>query len=330
MLKTITRSELNTDAWDTCVASSRQVRVYGYSWYLDAILPAPEWQWMGIVKVDKSGAYQAVMPVPLRRKRVAGIAYRWVVHQPFFCPFLSIFSAGVWLNTAPFFEQLLEQYRYGSLFCIQQQPGIDLSSVACHSRTTHTIDLSVGYDRVYAAYTRDRKQNLRRACHEFGVNARWAFIESADIGPLLILFRENHADTIDGGVADWAYELLRMLAQSLHKRGLSVLRYAVYDGQIEAGALFVCEETRITYLFNAASPLGRKANARTMLIDQLIQEKAGQPVVFDFESPEKPSIRSFYQSFGAIEEPFWALRWNRLSTIENWLRTGWSYFRKLR
>ncbi|WP_425290885.1 GNAT family N-acetyltransferase [Spirosoma linguale] len=329
MLKIITRSQLNTDAWNACVASSRHVRVYGYSWYLDAVLPAPDWQWVGIVNVDTFGAYQAVMPVPLRRKRVAGILYRWVVHQPFFCPFLSIFSAAEWPDTAPFFEQLLRRFRYGSLFCLQRQPGIDLSSVACHLRTTHTIDLSVGYNRVYSTYTRDRKLNLRRARHAFEADNRWTLVESTDIEPLLTLFRENHADAIDGGVADWAYVLFRKLAHSLHERGLFLLRYAVCDGQIEAGALFVCEETRITYLFNAASPLGRKANARTMLIDQLIQEKAGQPVIFDFESPEKPSIRSFYQSFGAIEEPFWAMRWNRLSAIENWLRIGWSYFKKL-
>ncbi|RZL98763.1 MAG: GNAT family N-acetyltransferase, partial [Pedobacter sp.] len=59
-----------------------------------------------------------------------------------------------------------------------------------------------------------------------------------------------------------------------------------------------------------------------LLIDQLIQEKAGLELVFDFESPEKSSIRDFYQSFGAVEEPFYALRWNQLSLVENLFRVS--------
>ncbi|GAB3022680.1 GNAT family N-acetyltransferase [Spirosoma pulveris] len=130
-------------------------------------------------------------------------------------------------------------------------------------------------------------------------------------------------------MADWAYFIFRRLAQSLYSRGLFRLRYAVCDGKIEAGALFICDSKRIIYLFNAASATGRRANARTILIDQLIQEKAGQSLTFDFESPEKPSIREFYRSFGAIEEPFWAMRWSRLSKLERLLRAGWVRLRKL-
>ena len=180
--------------------------------------------------------------------------------------------------------------------------------------TTHILNLAVGYPEIYQHYTSDRKVNLRRA-----LAANWTIKNSIDPEPLLALFRAHHADAIAGGIAEWAYAIIRNLIRELHLRGLAMLRYAVHAGEIEAGALFVQEGSRIIYLFNAASPIGREGNARTLLIDQLIQEKAGQQLVFDFESPSKQSIRSFYQSFGAREDTFWEVRWNRLNIVERTL-----------
>ena len=317
----ISRAQLDPVLWDACVAASLEPVLYAYSWYLDAVLPAPEWKWMGMVLRDETGQYRAVMPVPLRRKKVAGIPYAWVVHQPFFCQFLGVFSRDTLIDTGPFFQQVLEQFRYGSLLCMQQQPDECLPFDAVCLGSTHTLDLSLDYPTLYQGYTDDRKANLRRA-----TKANWTIVASADIEPLVALFRNNHAQMIDGGVADWAYVIFRNLTGELAKRGLITLHYALQNGQIEAGVLFVQEGSRIIYLFNAASDAGRRGNARTLLIDRLLQEKAGQQLVLDFESPAKQAIRDFYQSFGAVESQFWTMRWNRLNPVEralisvrNWL-----------
>ena len=321
----ISRAQLDSKSWDACVAASAEPIVYAYSWYLDAVLPAPMWKWAGMVLLDETGQYRAVMPVPLRRKTVAGIPYAWVVHQPFFCQFLGVFSRDSLFDPTPFFQQLLEQFRYGSLLCMRQKPDEYLPFDSVRSNSTHVLNLFVGYPTIYQGYTKDRKANLRRA-----TRANWTIVESADIEPLLTLFRHNHAQTIDGGVAEWAYAIFRNLTDELAKRGLITLRYALHNGQIEAGVLFVQEGNRIIYLFNAASEAGRRGNARTLLIDKLIQEKAGQPLTFDFESPAKQAIRDFYKSFGAVEAPFWTVRWNHLNPLEralvkgkNWL-TGYN------
>ena len=305
------RHQLNTTAWDACVSSSSQQILYGYSWYLDAVLPAPAWKWMGIVLLDESGQYQAVMPVPLRRKAFGWIAYRWVVHQPLFCQFLGVFSLDEILDTELFFQKMADEFRYGSICCTRQQPSEHLNFGSVEWQTTHILNLGAGYDAIRQNYTQDRRVHLRRA-----LTVNWSLIDSNDPEPLLALFRENHADTIEGGVANWAYPIFRALFSELEERGLAVLRYAIREGKIEAGALFVREGGRIIYLFNAASEVGRRGNARTLLIDQMIRENADKSMRFDFESPEKTSIRHFYQSFGASEERFWAARWNRLSLVE--------------
>ncbi|QMW01320.1 GNAT family N-acetyltransferase [Spirosoma foliorum] len=318
-LKIIPRHQLNATAWDACVAASPQRILYGYSWYLDAVLLSPDWKWVGLVSIDEAGRYRAVMPVPLRRKRVAGIVSQWVVHQPFFCQFLDVFSLDESVDSTPFFQLMIETFRYGSVYCTRQQFDKQPNSTSIRKLTTHTLNLSSGYSAIYQNYSPNRKANHRRAQREFRDNPNWEMLDSIDPEPLITLFRENHAGTIDGSVADWAYDMFSMLLRELTKRGLATLRYALHNGQIEAGALFVQEGNRIIYLFNAASEIGRKANVRTLLIDQLIQEKAGETFVLDFESPTKSSIRDFYQSFGAIEEPFWTMRWNRLTALERGL-----------
>lgn len=320
MLNLLPRHQIDPDAWDACVVASTQRIVYGYSWYLDTVLPKPDWKWMGLVLIDETGHYRAVMPIPLRRKQVLSLPYEWVVHQPFFCQFLAVFSPDLKLNSDPFFETMQRSFRYGSMLAISQRP-LGLAFDRVWQQTTHTLDLSVGYDVIYRNYTHDRQTNLRRA-----IRANWTIIDSDDPEPLLNLFCNYHAETIRGGVAKWAYAILRNLIEELNQRGLVLLRYAVRHERIEAGALFVQSDNRIIYLFNAASETGRRHNARTLLIDQVIQEYAGhsyagrryaeKPVVFDFESPEKPSIQGFYRSFGAVEEPFWAVHWSRLTIAE--------------
>lgn len=326
MLKILPRHQINTDAWNACVVASSQRIVYGYSWYLDAVLPAPSWKWVGLVIMDQTGAYQVVMPIPLRRKQLAGITYEWVVHQPFFCQSLAVFNRDPSLDLTPFFRAMQLHFHYGSIFTIRHQaadPSLTQFPPQSHTfrpQTTHILDLSVGYKTLSQNYTHDRSVNLRRA-ERFG----WTVSDSGDPEPLLSLFRENHAATIVGGVANWAYDIFRNLTNELSQRGLATLRYAIRDGRIEAGALFVREGNWIIYLFNAASEIGRRGNARTLLIDQIIRENAGcryagEPLVFDFESPEKPSIREFYRSFGAVEELLWTIHWNRLTTVERMIQ----------
>ncbi len=320
MLRFIPRNKLNLTAWDACVAASPGRILYGYSWYLDAVLPAPAWQWVGLVWFGEAGTYQAVMPVPLRRKQLAGITGAWVVHQPLFCQFLDVFSQDRSVDPALFLRAVCRRFRYGSVLRMRELPIKSVYFNLVQPLNTHVLDLSADYPTLYGRYTRDRRLNLRRA--EAG---GWRLVDSDDPEPLLKLFRANHAAGIPGGVADWAYILFRNLVVVLTERGLVSLRYALRaDGCPEAGVLFVREGNRIIYLFNAASESGRRGNARTLLIDRMIRENAGsryagQPVWLDFESPVQPSIVAFYQSFGAVDEPFWTVRWNRLNRLEQTL-----------
>jgi Acetyltransferase (GNAT) domain len=304
------RTTLDPLRWDACVAASPDNLIYAQSWYLDIVCP----RWAGLVILAENGDYEAVMPVPLRRK-----FGQWVVHQPLFCQFLGVFARpGTPANPADFYRAMRQRVRYGSIFYGLQPPPDTGFSVM--SRTNYVLDLQGGYAAIRQAYTEDRRKNLRRADRDCTAANGWAVRTADDIDPLLHLFQENHAEGIAGGVAAGAYALMRQLFSELRRRNLTTLRYAEQHGQPRAGALFVEYGGRIIYLFNAASPIGRQANARTWLLDGMLRERAGQPILFDFESPDVPDIARFYASFGAQPVPYWRVRYSRLTWAERMIQ----------
>lgn len=306
-IRRLSRSRINNDAWNNCVAQSTVPLVYGYTWYLDAVTDLPNWKWEGLVILTSTGSYEAVMPVPLRRKW--GI---WVVHQPLFCQFLGVYGASVTADmTETFAQHLLTHYPYGSILQLAGGPESEVFQqppFQAQLAHTHLLSFRDSCAVIRAGYSVDTRRHLRQV-----EVAQWLIEESDDVQPLLKLFRENHAGQIPGGVGQWAYVLFSRLFEVLKSRGMVTLQYTRREGKAEAGAVFVRLDKRIIYLFNAATETGRRHHARTLLIDRIIQQHAGQEgVVFDFESPEAASVQQFYEGFGPESSPYLVIRWNQL------------------
>lgn len=295
-------------AYDACVEAAPNGLVYGLSWWLDVVSPG----WEALVLGD----YRAVMPLPVRRRY--GLRF---VDQPLFCQRLGIFSenppaAG---DRQAFGEALRRAFPLVSRFCLDENPRV--GDFQLNTRHTHRLDLDQPYANIRAGYNRDRRQNLKRA-----ETVGWELRPGHDIRPLVGWFQRFHARNVAGGVAPTAYRTLENLFLETETRGLSTLWYAVENGQPEAGAWFVRYKNRVTYLFNAATPAGRRGNARTWLLDSFFRENAGRDLVFDFESPEVPRIAGFYESFGAKPEPYVALSYNHLPC---WVNELWRLKRRL-
>lgn len=293
--------------WDALVTASRQRQVYALSWYLDVV--APEWE--AVVELDTAGAYTAVMPVPWRSK--FGIRY---IQQPLFCQQLGIYSLSGPVADATyiaFVQELRERFRYvsGYNFNTENQLPAGLPpEVQVHQTQTLYLPLNKPYEQLEQAYTRDRKVNLKRA-QKAGLTVE----ESGDIAPIIRFFRGETAGNIYGGVAEEAYMQLRQLHQVLQEKRVAKLLYTTDStGRQNSGCLFVTWGGHIVYIFNAAPQHGRKQNGRTLMIDYMIREYAGQEMVFDFESPgeQESDILHFYKSFGPEARPIPVLRYNQL------------------
>jgi hypothetical protein len=295
------RHEISETQWNNFIAASPQRILYAYSWYLDVV--SPHW---GALILEESGVWKAVMPLPIRKK--------WgmkVIQQPFYCQLLGVFTkkeSDFQEATHLFLQKVPDYFRYISVYTGRFfQGAFSPGSYEINHCTTHILQLHFPYKTLRKNYTPDRLLNLNRA-----ERFQWDVMESHDLNPIIDLFRAYHSLQIEGGVSETAYQLLQKIVDVLFRKKAAKLVYALKDGKIEAGALFVIFDKRIIYLFNAASTLGRKGNARTWLIDQIIREYAESDYIFDFESPEVKSIADFYQSFGAKKEEYLSLHYNDL------------------
>lgn len=303
------------------MAEAHNALLYGQSWYLDAVTNVPDgptWRWEGLVQMDETGHYVAVMPVPLRRRWG-----QWVVYQPLFCQFLAVFSTQP-TDPTPFVEALTARYRYASRLCLRLDKPLPNLPAHVHQQVlcTHVIRFIEPQYVAALRYSADRRMNLHRAHRRVARIPEWRLIDSTDARPLLALFRENQAAEI--GVGEWAYGLFEQVVQALRQHRAGTLRYACIGNRPVAGVVFAEQHGRMTYLFNAANAEGRHLNARTLLLDEALQNAASRSTqtgwLFDFESPEKPNIVQFYESFGAIPEPYVQLRWSRLTWVEKWIQ----------
>ena len=301
-------AEIDRAAYDACVEAAPNGPVYGLSWWLDVVSPG----WEVLVLDD----YRAVLPLPVKRRY--GVRF---IDQPLFCQRIGLFSEKFLSSSErrAFGKRLWSSFPLVTRFCLDENPSAE--GVRVETRHTHRLNLSQPYAEIRNGYNLDRRQNLKRA-----EAVRWEIQADHDICPLIDWFQRFHAQNIAGGVAPEAYRILEKLFIETEKRGLSTLWYAVKNGQLEAGAWFVTYKNRVIYLFNAATPIGRQGNARTFLLDSFFRENAGATLTFDFESPEVPAIADFYESFGAKEEPYVSLSYNRLPA---WANAAWRWKNRL-
>ncbi|WP_299761068.1 GNAT family N-acetyltransferase [uncultured Pontibacter sp.] len=304
MAKLLQHKDIDKAAWDACVSASAQRQVYALSWYLDVVSPG----WQAVVE-QESGFYTCVMPLAVRQKY--GVAY---LQQPLFCQQLGIYARQepAQAQVTELLDTVHQNFKYtsGYSFCTANTTIINKEAQQRQFYTlyTHYLPLHKPYQQLWKGYTRDRKYNLNKARRE-----DLRLIQSNDIEPLIRLFRQNIAHKVYGGVDAAAYDMLRDLYTACVEKVKTELIYTLAkDGSITAGGLFLHYGGYIIYVFNAADASGRKTNARTLILDDIIRRNANTEQVLDFESPMIQNIAGFYQSFGSEPTPFFEWKYNQL------------------
>lgn len=310
------RSEINDERWNELIANSEQSVIYAHSWYLDVV--CDNWKALVWPTVDD---YQIVMPLPVKRK--------WkveVIQQPLFCQYLGLFSINK--ITGQQFYLFLQKFSSSFIYissyhfhpdntAILHDILFQFSKFEVKQNHTFRLSLSDSFPDIQSKYSSDRKLNLKR-----GAKFNWTTRSSEDIKPLIQLFERNHASGISGGVSGKAYEILLKLFETLKLYEAVEVYYTEKEGKINAGVLFVKMGKKVIFLFNSADLIGRKENARTILLDHYFKLNAGKSLIFDFESPEIKTISSFYKSFGGKQVPYFSIRKNDLpfpfKQIQNW------------
>lgn len=299
MIRYVTRQEIDAVKWNACLDAAANGLIYGYTFYLDAMCTA----WDALVLDD----YRAVMPLPWRSKW--NICY---LYHPFAVGQLGVFgnalSPGLLdaflKNIPPRFQYWDLPLNFGNVF--------DVPFFPLYKRTNYVLPLHASYQNVRQQYREQTHRNIKKAVARNGVIQK-----NIDVEVVIALAKPHRANW--GTATD--FNNFWSLYRQLYKQG-NAATYAVKSaaGAVLASAVFFFSHQRAYYILPGNHPQGRAVGASHLLVDAFIQEHAGQNLTLDFEGSDVQGLQFFYSSFGAVEEPYAAVRHNRLPWYIKWLK----------
>lgn len=292
MIRFLSSPDIDRNKWDECILSSPQGLIYGLSWYLDLVTPG----WCALVEDD----YLAVMPLPVKKK----FGFPYLV-QPLFTQQLGVFSLSAKPGiTREFIQHIPPEFRYAALHLnYLDDPGNGLWN------TNLILSLDRPYEDLYIGYSENTQRNLRKAA---GLGIRFD-----DSPESLITLRTRYAGEGRRRIpGDW----IRSLTLAVMERSAGFVCTAVYESRDIASVFFLHHKGRIYYLIPVSSPEGKEKKAMFALVDLVIQKFAGSRMILDFEGSNLPGPSRFFRGFGAQEQPYPVLKFNRLPFPFNHIR----------
>jgi hypothetical protein len=294
------RREIDIERWDNCVLHSHSPLIYGRSFYLDT-MAAGQWDALMV------GDYEAVMPLTWRSKY--GIRY---LYQPAFAQQNGVFSAQ---PTPPsvvgaFLRELDRHFRFAEIYLNYTNAHPSLSS-----RTNFILPLDAPYDQLAGRYKKDLVRNLKLA-----ERSPLVYLKDFDLQTALRGFRSAYASRLPA-IREADYRGFGALCIFLQKQEQLLTRAVVDDsGQPLCSAVFLRDARRFYLLHSTTLPAGRASEANHYLLDQFIREWAGSRMTLDFEGSDHPGIAHFYANFGAVDQPYFFYRRNRLPWVIRWMK----------
>jgi len=289
-------AEINIERWNACVAAAPNGLIYHKFEYLQHMCA----QWTGFV----AGDYESIMPLPWRKKW--GIRY---LYAPAFVQQLG------WVGfTTAATDAIHQQFRYGDVFLNFSNTDIAATSQAV-PKTNLVLNLATSYENISSRYKKDLQQNLKKAAkHALHYQA------SDDIAYAIQLYRSLYQDRFRHVSAD-DYNRFCRLCTRLQQKGECMVRTVTgNNNEIHSIGIFLTDKKRVYNMMNATTDAGRKLEANHVLIDGVIKEFAGQSLLFDFEGSDLPGIKSFYEKFGATDQPYFHYHFNHLPIPLRWLK----------
>ena len=302
MIRYLEHEEVNKNKWDEAIDASPNGMVYAKSWYLDIVSPG----WQGLIEDN----YRSVFPLTSRKK--FGFSY---LYQPFFTQQLGVFSESP-IN-AETVEKILsaipDKFRLTEIQ-LNHRNKIGNSDFKSSNLLTHHLHLGNSYEEIQNKYSENLKRNLKRAKQN-----NLSITSDFSTGDVITLFRNNRGKGVDT-LKQKDYDTLEKLVDAAHSRGL-INKFGVkFDGQLEAGAIFIRSNHEYIFLFSATGERAKESGSMAFIIDHFIRSRAGEKKVLDFEGSMDPGLARFYKSFGSDEVVYLQIRKNNLPLPLRWLK----------
>ena len=279
-IKKVKRKHIELKAWDRCIESADNRRIYAMSWYLDAVSGQC---WDALVYKN----YQAVMPLPYIKK--AGIK---VYIQPVFCQQLGVF----WHGQAP--KDMVKSFIQaipGNLYklCFTGQTSYYMEAEQSFYRPNYTIKLSCDYDKMLKIMSNNHRRNIRKA--------QKAQLQYHNISPeTYIQLKRSSGTRLSNKV--WN-NLLNLLNTAVEKQAMNI-RAAFLDNELISAVCWLNDFDRFVYLQAASNSKGKATAAAFGLIDEHLRIHENSGKIIDFEGSQNNGVARFYKGFGGKNEAY--------------------------
>ena len=279
--------------WDKCVVKSNCNLVYLQSAFLDAMAT----NWDAIIVNN----YEGIFPLPFRKKW--GIKY---VYPPAFLQQLGLCTTNDKITVLDILPLLIQHFKYADLHLNftnkQQENSIE--------KTNYILPLSKDYNYCVANYSNDLRKNLKKSKKESLIYAK-----ENNISLAISLYRSQYQNR-HKSITDLDYKNFEKLCLGLLKKD-KVFTRAVYSNNKEllSIALFLFDNNRMYNVMNTTTSEGKLVSANHFLFDKIIEEFAGSGFILDFEGSDLQGVKSFYENFNPVNEPYYYLKINELPTL---------------
>ena len=279
---------IDKSKWDECLYSSTMPFIYASSAYLDNMAD----NWSGIVGDD----YALIMPIPWRKK--FGINYTYSVA---FVQQLGLFGKRVSDdNVKACMKLMLNNFKYGD-YSFNHLNKINNAKTS----NNYVLSLASDYKATSLFYSDKLKSDLKKAVHQ-------AFEYSdAPTEDAIKYFNELYGARIPN-VTQADYNNLYTFCILKQEEKNLIVRKVSQAKDILAINLLIKDANRLYNLLSCTLPKGRNVFAGHFLYDSLIKEFSRTGLVFDFEGSDIPGVAHFYKSFGAINQSYAKIHFNRL------------------
>jgi len=295
----IPSSEIDYHQWDVCIAQSKNPMVYATSTWLQQMADS----WHGLVLNN----YEAVMPVVWRKK--FGIRYCYTMP---FTQQLGIYAKHPQPRIEEEFIQALVQFVQFGDYAFNY--GKTTAERAANVHHNYILPLQPAYEIISAAYSKDVHQNIKKAAKEALQYAPASYTSAIQIFQELYQHKTPHVTLAD-------YDSFRLLCHTLDGANQLISRQVLNaKNEVLAIVLLIQYQNRIYNIMNSTTTAGRNSSANYWLLDNVFKEFAASNYVFDFEGSDIPGIQSFYEKFGAVNQPYSSIHINRLPFPLNLLK----------
>jgi len=172
----------------------------------------------------------------------------------------------------------------------------------------YEIHLQQGYERIFADFHRPVKKKLTRIKKE-GI-LKYSLMNAQDVlADYRALLQEKSGLKLESAFQ----QLKRLLPTEFGRHHFT--GYQIQDSssqQVLLTGIYGKDQWRIYKFMTAVTPAGRKQHASVFALDHLLATYAGEDLVFDFMGSRLPGVRTFIQSFGAVNHPCYLYHFNRL------------------